>query len=505
MPRRVTVAIRHHQQESGALPSSFPKPPDPTGRRNDNDNVARDDEKERDDSLVVAGTTEDPSLRAGFLPPAPKEGAAWNTNTAGDAGDVNGNDNGHAANATANNTNTGWQGQTNEKELNDAWNEWHQRGQPWQHYGNWWPPHYYDDRHGQPHSGAEQYYQEFLPPNHHAANEDAVDDGKEPAPPGHHHHPPPHYPYHQQPYYAPPPAKKPRHPHQPPYQWPPLPPADDYKAREQQLQRKAAVERLPLYPFDDSFLRRSWDDMLALYRAVQSSNSNNDVETVDPATPQSLTLTSWIKELRWTRRARAPSSEKSPKATRGRDKHPSFPPLVDSLTLTPDRIQMLDSLNFPWGNNLSSWQKWLDDLMHFRVRQVTKKLKLENNDGLEADAAEEEEEGANVPLKYPEYPSLGNFVNRQRTEYRKLLQGRNSSMTQSKMEDLNRVGFLWSVREGGHTSWEARFDELKEYKRVHGHCNVPKLYKPNPSLGYWVNEVSDEKKIKCESCVVVVE
>ena len=50
------------------------------------------------------------------------------------------------------------------------------------------------------------------------------------------------------------------------------------------------------------------------------------------------------------------------------------------------------------------------------------------------------------------------------------------------------MGFLWSVREGGHTSWESRLIELREYQSRYGHCNVPKCYPPNPSLGYWVNE-----------------
>lgn len=30
--------------------------------------------------------------------------------------------------------------------------------------------------------------------------------------------------------------------------------------------------------------------------------------------------------------------------------------------------------------------------------------------------------------------------------------------------------------------------ELKEFNEQNGHCNVPKIYTHNPSLGYWVNE-----------------
>jgi hypothetical protein len=36
-------------------------------------------------------------------------------------------------------------------------------------------------------------------------------------------------------------------------------------------------------------------------------------------------------------------------------------------------------------------------------------------------------------------------------------------------------------------AWDLRFEELKAYRRQHGHCQVPSCYKEHPSLGYWVN------------------
>ena len=44
-----------------------------------------------------------------------------------------------------------------------------------------------------------------------------------------------------------------------------------------------------------------------------------------------------------------------------------------------------------------------------------------------------------VPLKYESNPSLGTFVNRQRTEYRKMQNGKPTSMTPARVEDLNRL------------------------------------------------------------------
>lgn len=247
-------------------------------------------------------------------------------------------------------------------------------------------------------------------------------------------------------------------------------------------QQNEVVDPIPVYGYSEAFKDRSWDDMVKLLMEFQHKNPGQDLEkerledenATHDVEDDELILRSWIREVRWVRRARATDEERSPKATRGRSEKTSNAtpidetPLPDCLTLTPQRIEDVTSINFPWRDDRSSWQKWLDDLLHFRAK---------NGGG-----------DMNVPLKYAEYPSLGNFVNRQRTEYRKLLQGRSSSMTQNKIADLNRIGFLWSVREGGHTSWDTRYLELREYQMQNGHCNVPKLYKPNPSLGYWVNE-----------------
>ena len=438
MPRKVSVAIRQDHDAS-----SFPQPPDPTTGRCDENEMKGDSTR-----------TEDPSLRAGFLPPAPKD---WN----GD-GRNNGDNSNHAnTNNVTNNANSNVNHSTWD---NRDWHEWHR----YHYYPNhYWPSYYDNHREG---------YPEFVPPT--------KGDGKAVEQPAA--------------YYK---------PRVYPYAWPQPQPTDETTtSREELLQQQTSVEKLPVPPYDDSFTTRSFDEMLALYTSFRDSHGgvvNLETLSFDGSTnPPSLLLSSWIKELKWTRRARAPSSEKSPKATRGREKVPTFPPLCDSLTLTEERLKVLEEVGFDWASHKSSWQKWLEDLMHFRSR-VKYGKSIHKHVGThpsgnpytnKADANTTEEgedtgEYANVPLKYPTYPSLGNFVNRQRTEYRKLLLGKNSSMTQTKMQDLNRVGFLWSVREGGHTSWEVRLGELREYKRVYGHCNVPKLYRENPSLGYWVNEV----------------
>ena len=36
------------------------------------------------------------------------------------------------------------------------------------------------------------------------------------------------------------------------------------------------------------------------------------------------------------------------------------------------------------------------------------------------------------------------------------------------------------------TNWETRFNELQDYKALHGNCNVPRNYQHNKQLGLWV-------------------
>ena len=107
-------------------------------------------------------------------------------------------------------------------------------------------------------------------------------------------------------------------------------------------------------------------------------------------------------------------------------------------------------------------------------------------------------------------------MNRQRTEYRKLQQGLQTSLTQARIQSMNDLGFKWAIRVS-RTPWEFRLDELKQFKDgewweallaqavrvemrsshmyfisclcnfvVHGHCNVPSTYPKNQPLAYWV-------------------
>jgi hypothetical protein len=55
----------------------------------------------------------------------------------------------------------------------------------------------------------------------------------------------------------------------------------------------------------------------------------------------------------------------------------------------------------------------------------------------------------------------------------------------------------WRLRNAIEDLWETRFQELIEFKQIHGHCNVPHFYpKGDPKLGNWVDQQRLEKRSK---------
>jgi hypothetical protein len=56
-------------------------------------------------------------------------------------------------------------------------------------------------------------------------------------------------------------------------------------------------------------------------------------------------------------------------------------------------------------------------------------------------------------------------------------------MTPFLIQELESLGFEWGYCV---TAWEDRLSELADYRKIHGHCNVPNKYSENIKLGTWV-------------------
>eukprot|EP00980_Cylindrotheca_fusiformis_P021154 scaffold8128_cov60-Cylindrotheca_fusiformis.AAC.6 len=84
-----------------------------------------------------------------------------------------------------------------------------------------------------------------------------------------------------------------------------------------------------------------------------------------------------------------------------------------------------------------------------------------------------------VPQHYKPNIYLSQWVKRQRY-YRK---HRPELTSESRIQKLDELGFVWDAQED---FWKTRFEELKAYKHMHGHCNVPCKYSANQKLATWV-------------------
>ncbi|KAL7529748.1 hypothetical protein ACHAWF_003099 [Thalassiosira exigua] len=105
---------------------------------------------------------------------------------------------------------------------------------------------------------------------------------------------------------------------------------------------------------------------------------------------------------------------------------------------------------------------------------------------------------------------LGRWMHKQRSErtaHEKFLRGeyerppsrgmpcsasRPHRMTQSRIDKLDALGFVWRAEwTKDKADWNARFEQLREFRRDHGHCRVPQHHKEN-KLGEWVNRMRYE-------------
>eukprot|EP00978_Attheya_sp_CCMP212_P027180 scaffold90839_cov45-Attheya_sp.AAC.1 len=74
---------------------------------------------------------------------------------------------------------------------------------------------------------------------------------------------------------------------------------------------------------------------------------------------------------------------------------------------------------------------------------------------------------------------LLNWVKTQRSQYRLLKEGKDSSLTIDRCEKLESIGFQFKL----HPHWDQQFQELVDFKKTNGHTNVPQKSGP---LQKWV-------------------
>jgi hypothetical protein len=88
-------------------------------------------------------------------------------------------------------------------------------------------------------------------------------------------------------------------------------------------------------------------------------------------------------------------------------------------SITTYRIQALESLGFEWDSHEAAWEVRLSELADYRT--------LHGH--------------CDVPRKYSENTKLANWVAKQREQYKLHLEGEASTMTPSRIQELERLGF----------------------------------------------------------------
>lgn len=102
-----------------------------------------------------------------------------------------------------------------------------------------------------------------------------------------------------------------------------------------------------------------------------------------------------------------------------------------------------------------------------------------------------------VSQRYEKDTSLGNWANDIRKAYRCVRLGKKPDrpLTFDMILQLESMGFKWKLQDH-EAQFEQHLAELAEFKRVHGHCDVPAKYEKNPQLGNWINNMRQSYKAR---------
>ena len=140
--------------------------------------------------------------------------------------------------------------------------------------------------------------------------------------------------------------------------------------------------------------------------------------------------------------------------------------------LPEERKRLLDEVGVTWkSREVGTWEDQYEKLVEFKKQHGH----------------------CNLPTVFHEDPKLGRFVNNMRSK-------RNSGiLPPDRLAKLEAMGFAWASdqrpgEDGLSGVWQVRFDELAQYRKEHGNCNVPANWKANRALGRWVSQQRQLKK-----------
>lgn len=147
------------------------------------------------------------------------------------------------------------------------------------------------------------------------------------------------------------------------------------------------------------------------------------------------------------------------------------------------------------GSVLDSCDASMNDSNFFDSTNRNSHVEQWNQRYIELDQFQREFHHCLVPLHWPRNPSLAHWVKRQRHQFRIKREGKHSTVTDERQAILEGLGFVWDSHAAG---WIERWNELREFKKRHGHCNVQKKDPENPQLAVWVKCQRRQFKLQSE-------
>ncbi len=222
-----------------------------------------------------------------------------------------------------------------------------------------------------------------------------------------------------------------------PDNWPENPPLGTWVGYQRQRRKNGTlseemIRRLDELGFVWDAREAAWEERFAELKRFRDERGHCDVPRSDYPI-----LANWIFNLRQERKKGTVFSE--------------------------ERVRRLDEIGFAWDVLETSWGENFSALTRFK----------------------KEHGHCNVPQNWSENPRLGRWVNLQRQKRRRAI------LSEEQVRRLDELGFLW----GPHESfWEEMFSALAEFRRKHGHCNVPVTWLENPRLGRWVHTQRKARK-----------
>jgi superfamily II DNA or RNA helicase len=125
--------------------------------------------------------------------------------------------------------------------------------------------------------------------------------------------------------------------------------------------------------------------------------------------------------------------------------------------LPQDKVSRLNALNFAWDTKEKSWEQQFAALLHFKKQYGH----------------------CDVPSKSASHRALGTWLNNQRQLRRR------GALASDRLARLEEVGVNWNPF---NLRWDLRFEQLAEFRKRNGHCNVSQSGGSFNELGKWLSQ-----------------